>query len=796
MKSAISGAASLLLVMSAAMFSAQTVNAQQWQLLDGRASDVGVGADGSVWIIGTNVVPGGFDIWKRNATGWTNIPGGAQRIAVDPSGNAWIVNNSQTIFHYDGTKWVVVPGGARDIGVGANGTVWVIGNNAEGGGYDIYRSTNNGANWTKIPGSALRISVDPAGNAWVVNNANAIFRYDGTQWVQTPGSAKDIGVGSDGAVWVIGADNSSIYRWDGSNWVKKSGGATQIAAGPGGTVWVVNAGGEIYKTQEGAAAATATVTLRQIFPRGQGYEAQILQALRYGMYGNQIFLGGQAPIASGLPALDQGFARLALAATEAYYSTQPQITPDQVLNQLRSNQTAKLAVIGDLGLILIGKMFDTSRDPQTVALRQWATELYRNQRITAAKASLDQYLLWKADPCGYEGRPAGECQTMANLFTTRTPPQDMIALKSLGQVLSGQTQEVATATTIAAGAVATTIAGAALTAALGTVVVAGTGTAVASGAVIAEVGTSLFAAFGGSGTGAAGSAAALGGAWAGVAAAPIAAAVMIVVVGTMEGMKVVEAARVEPMLKLKLGAAMTEDIVIENALTDANAKDFFFLAYQAAAANGFALPRNNVAGEVRFFNQAGYVSRFKLAYNLNGSPQSNSTQTLAVGHDETFAIPAAATNIVASGEWFDGINWKSLFTRNLSRPTYIGFTSYGTIFGPSYKDEYPEISNIIAQANQLTVTQGGGYVAWIRVTYTRGGQGVTAVDNSGASAGWRQVFTIPTDATNIHLQAWTKTGVVWDPWKTIIDKTYPSPPNECIKVYGTTLDPKYNNECR
>jgi hypothetical protein len=43
--------------------------------------------------------------------------------------------------------------------------------------------------------------------------------------------------------------------------------------------------------------------------------------------------------------------------------------------------------------------------------------------------------------------------------------------------------------------------------------------------------------------------------------------------------------------------------------------------------------------------------------------------------------------------------------------------------------------------------------------------------------------------------AWTRTGVVWDPWKGIIDKIWPSPPNECIKVYGTTLDPKWNNEC-
>jgi thiol-activated cytolysin len=77
----------------------------------------------------------------------------------------------------------------------------------------------------------------------------------------------------------------------------------------------------------------------------------------------------------------------------------------------------------------------------------------------------------------------------------------------------------------------------------------------------------------------------------------------------------------------------------------------------------------------------------------------------------------------------------------------------------------------------------------------QGGRGVTAVDDGGATAGWRRVFTIPTDAKNIRLEAWTKTGLVWEPWRPIIDKTYLSPPNECIKVYGTTLDPKWNNEC-
>jgi Streptogramin lyase len=245
-----------LLVVLAALSAGRALNAQQWQLLDGRARDVGIGADGTVWIIGTNPVGNSHDIWRRNATGWTNIPGGAERIAVDPSGNAWIVNATQQIYRYDGAKFVQTSGLARDVGVGANGTVWVIGTNAVQGGYGIWRSTDKGASWTSIPGGGVRISVDPAGNAWMINNTGNIYRFDGTKFVMLPGTATDIGVGSDGSAWVIGSDNSSIYKWNGSNWDKKSGGASQVAAGPNGVVWVVNGGGEIYKAQDGAVAST------------------------------------------------------------------------------------------------------------------------------------------------------------------------------------------------------------------------------------------------------------------------------------------------------------------------------------------------------------------------------------------------------------------------------------------------------------------------------------------------------------------------------------------------------------
>jgi hypothetical protein len=241
---------------------------------------------------------------------------------------------------------------------------------------------------------------------------------------------------------------------------------------------------------------------------------------------------------------------------------------------------------------------------------------------------------------------------------------------------------------------------------------------------------------------------------------------------------------------------MTEQIVIQNALEDANARDFFYLAYLRAAADGFKRPVNTVDGEIRFFCQAGYVTRFKATWTLNGQQQSRQTADLSAGFEEKFTIPAAATNVVASGEWYDGRKWKQLFTRNLPGPTFIGFTSYGTIFDPRVKDEYPEISGIAAQPNQLTVTHGGGYVAWVRVTYERNGETVMALNQSGLTAGWRQVFDIPTDARNLRLQVWADTGVAWDRWKTAVDRSYPMPPNECIKVYGTTLAPQWNNECR
>lgn len=253
----------LLVALAAAAFGAQVASAQQWKLQSGAARDVGVGANGAVWIIGTNAVPGGYGIARWSGSSWTTIPGGAERIAVDAQGNAWVVNSLHTVYRFDGSAFQPVAGvTATDIGIGADGTVWVIGSQAVPGGFNILR--RSGSTWSVVPGGAVRIAVDPSGKAWVANSANSIFRHDGSNWVQTAGAAKDVGVGADGSVWMVGTNpvpgGYGIGRWNGAGWTGKSGGAVQVSVAPDGNPWVVNGGGEIYQATDSVAATTSATS--------------------------------------------------------------------------------------------------------------------------------------------------------------------------------------------------------------------------------------------------------------------------------------------------------------------------------------------------------------------------------------------------------------------------------------------------------------------------------------------------------------------------------------------------------
>lgn len=220
----------------------------RWVKMPDTAKDIGAGPDGSVWIIGTQPVGGGFDIRQFNGSGWTTVPGGAERIAVGPSG-PWIVNNAKNIYRRSGNGFALLPGSANDIGLGPQGQAWVIGTNPVPGGFGIYWW--DGDEWRGVEGGGVRIAVGPLGVPWIIDAGGRILRHDGVRWIQLPGTGKDIGVGADGTPWIIGTDATGggfgIYRWDSIAWQRVDGGATGITVASDGLPWVVNNVSAIYR---------------------------------------------------------------------------------------------------------------------------------------------------------------------------------------------------------------------------------------------------------------------------------------------------------------------------------------------------------------------------------------------------------------------------------------------------------------------------------------------------------------------------------------------------------------------
>lgn len=219
-----------------------------WQRLNGSAYDIGVGANGDVWVIGTDREPGGFGIYNISGSAGFSVDGGAIRIDVDPDGNPWIINDEDNIYRWINGDWQRLPGEALDVGIGADGSVWVA--SYEG----IYFWDGQG--WIDFGGSGSRIDVGPDGRPWVVGFSDRIYTLVDNHWQRLPGSAGDISVGADGSVWVVAPSELSsdgfeerrnIYRWNGFAWDRVSGDAIDISVGPDGMPWVTNLFADIYR---------------------------------------------------------------------------------------------------------------------------------------------------------------------------------------------------------------------------------------------------------------------------------------------------------------------------------------------------------------------------------------------------------------------------------------------------------------------------------------------------------------------------------------------------------------------
>ncbi|AMR30435.1 hypothetical protein A0256_02870 [Mucilaginibacter sp. PAMC 26640] len=234
-----------------------SLSTDNWTQLPGSGTDIGIGANGSVFITDTVTVSatGGFRILKWSGSEWAVMPSAAGvNISVDPQGTPWVVNKSHLIYKYNGSTWTPMPGTATDIGISANGSVFITDTTTVSptGGFRILKW--NGSAWVVMPGAAgVRIAVDANGTPWVVNKSHLIYKYNGSTWTQMPGTATDIGIGGNNVVYISGTTISSptggskISKWNGTGWTDTaSGTGINVSVDPNGHPWTVNASHLIY----------------------------------------------------------------------------------------------------------------------------------------------------------------------------------------------------------------------------------------------------------------------------------------------------------------------------------------------------------------------------------------------------------------------------------------------------------------------------------------------------------------------------------------------------------------------
>jgi len=233
--------------------SLQPGRGNDWEQIPGRAHDIALATNGTVWVIGDNKVPGGRGIYFRGPKDrdWKSVPGGAVRIAV--AGTApWLANDQGSVFERTGATWTdrpVLAGGkimkAADVGASAKG-VWALAEPTKQGNFAVYRWT--GKQWQRDQSAwGTRITVDADGNPWLTNTAKQIFALVNGQWQPFNGAAQDIAVDAFGAPVVVDSSGKvMLFNPTANKWMTTGRDATAVAVG-GGKVWHLGPGTEVYR---------------------------------------------------------------------------------------------------------------------------------------------------------------------------------------------------------------------------------------------------------------------------------------------------------------------------------------------------------------------------------------------------------------------------------------------------------------------------------------------------------------------------------------------------------------------
>ena len=129
----------------------------------------------------------------------------------------------------------------------------------------------------------------------------------------------------------------------------------------------------------------------------------------------------------------------------------------------------------------------------------------------------------------------------------------------------------------------------------------------------------------------------------------------------------------------------------------------------------------------------------------------------------------------------------------------VAFLKDNVLATMGFTTHYTETSSKRLNNGYVRVNHQGGYVGRFTVSWDQGdanGNLVPQMWQSGdKSAGYSYQIDLPGDAVNVRIRGEAATGLVWQPWKDAMNVVESGPTNKCYRIYGSTLDPNYDNNC-
>jgi tectonin-like protein len=209
----------------------------------GKASEIGIGSDGSVFIIEHNSL--NIFRYSEEQDKFFKFPGELKRISVTPDGNPWGINPFGDVVRYKDNHWEKVKGieKASDIDISHQGDIFAT--SLESKVYRFSKSKDIFERYRSVTGR--QIAVTPDGLPWTVSKDGRITRCSAKECKRVSSFAKDIAIGPAGNVFIASMENTLQqfnFQDDRFNRVKGIE-AIRLDIGPNDQPWVVNSNGSI-----------------------------------------------------------------------------------------------------------------------------------------------------------------------------------------------------------------------------------------------------------------------------------------------------------------------------------------------------------------------------------------------------------------------------------------------------------------------------------------------------------------------------------------------------------------------